>query len=234
MFNEFETKLTPESNWELKYIHIYKGIYIASSENDYKKGNRIILDDENEFSVEEKTTEDLSFFVLNIKSKKYHIMIRSSSRISLEYVIFHSTLKDDKDIGRPLTFYPHLGNIESPLEEKRINENNYRGFINLIIIALVLSHLRLMYENYIKYGLLLTSKNIFNFFGEQNNLVFFSVTFGLISNSVILTFLFEKLSSKAHSHLIYWVLHTLNLTVLLVGPIYMHKYNLINPCKNYL
>ena len=159
-------------------------------------------------------------------------MIRSTSRISLEYVIFHSTLKDDKDIGRPLTFYPHLSNIESPLEEKRINENNYRGFINLLVIALVLSHLRLMYENYIKYGLLLTPGNAFKFVLQSNNLIFVSVSMSIIAFSVVLTFFIEKASSKSHSHIIYWGLHTLNMAFLLVAPVYLHKYDIINPSKN--
>ncbi len=233
MFNEFETKLTPDSNWELKYIHIFKGIFIATSENDYKKGNKISLNDENEFSIETKEAEDLSFFVLNIKSNKYHIMIRSNDRISLEYIIFHSTLKNDKDIGRPLTFYPHLSNIESPLEQKRINENNYRGFINLLIIALILSHLRLMWENYVKYGILLAPMNIIRFMLEYDNFIFLSVSFLIVSFSVITTYLLELATSKSEykSQFIFTTLHTLNLTFLLLAPLSLHRYNLINPSK---
>jgi len=231
MFNEFETKLTLESNWELKYIHIFKGIFIAQSENEYKKGNKISLDQENEFSIEEKTTDEFEFFVLQIKSKKYHVSIRSISRISLEYIIFHSTLKDDKDIGRPLTFNPHLSNIESPLEEKRINENNYRGFINLIIIALILSHLRLMWENYNKYGILLTPKNLLHFVLRNDNLQFISASLLIMLTSIILAFLIVKVSTGSKNQAFFLFLQLLNLIFLLSAPLAFHKYDLINPCK---
>lgn len=232
MFNEFETKLTPESNWELKYIHIFKGIYIAPSENEYKKGNKMHLHEENEFAIEEKTADEMTYFILHIKSKKYHIMIRSNSRISLEYIIFHSTLTEDRDIGRPLTFYPHLSNIDSPLEEKRLKENNYRGFINLLIIALVLSHVRLMYENYIKYGILITPQNIFKFVTEHDNFIFLSATILLLSFAVIFTFILEKAASKSKANTPILILHGLNLITLLTVPLLFHKFNLINPCKN--
>ena len=53
MFNDFETKLTPESPWELKYVYIYHGIFIVPSENEYKKGIKISLDKENEYTIEE-------------------------------------------------------------------------------------------------------------------------------------------------------------------------------------
>jgi hypothetical protein len=231
MFNEFETKITPEDNWELKYIHIFKGIYISPSENEYKKGNRMSLSGDNEFSLEEKKSEDIQFFVLHIKSKTYHVLIRSNSRISLEYIIFHSTLKDDKDTGRPLTFYPHLSNIESPLEEKRLNENNYRGFINLIIIALVLSHFRLMWENYVKYGLLLTPANIIEFATQHENILFVSASIFIMFTSIIITY-FLQLAQKKLSP-VFILLHILNLSFLLSAPIYLHKYNLIHPCKIY-
>ena len=231
MFNDFETKLTPESNWELKYIHIFKGIFISSSENEYKKGNRLSLSDYNEFKVEVKNSDNVLYFVLHIKSKEYHVMIRSNSRISLEYIIFHSTLKDDKDIGRPLTFYPHLGNIESPLEQKRLNENNYRGFINLIIIALVLSHLRLMWENYVKYGLLFTPRNMVEFFLRNENFIFVSGSFAIMSFSVIFTYFLEIMQKKSNPFFL--LIHFINLIFLLLAPLYFHKYSLIHPCKKY-
>jgi len=231
MFNEFDTKLTPESNWELKYIHIFKGIYIAPSENDYKKGNKIHLKEENEFSIEEKAQDDVQIYILNIKSSKYHIQIRSNDRIPLEYVIFHANLKDEKDIGRPLTFYPHLSNVESPLEEKRLDENNYRGFINLIIIALILSHLRLMWENYVKYGILLTPRNIVKFLLENDNLIFVSACILIGVFSIITSFILVKASSKSKYDFIFNTLHTLNLTFLLCAPLGFHRYNIINPRK---
>lgn len=59
MFNEFETKLTPESNWEIKHINILKGFHIAESENEFKNGNYLKLkSDELEFSIEDRGEKD--------------------------------------------------------------------------------------------------------------------------------------------------------------------------------
>ena len=229
MFNDFETKLSPDSNWELKYVHIYHGIFISNSENEYKKGNKTILNSQNEFSIETKVTPEMTFYILNIKSKSYHVMIRSNSRISLEYIIFHSTLTDEKDIGRPLTFYPHLSNIESPLEEKRINQNNYRGFVNLIVTALILSHFRLMWENYVKYGIIITPQMILSFISGSENLPFFLVTFGLSLFAVMVTFQLEKFSSRSKIPLD--IFHAINLSVLLILPISLHNLIIVNPSK---
>lgn len=174
-----------------------------------------------------------SYFALNIKSKTYSVQIRSNSRISLEYIIFHATLKDRKDIGRPLTFYPHLSNIESPLEEKRLNENNYKGFINLIILALVLSHLRLMWENYIKYGLILTPKNVFNFLFTDNNFIFPAYSLAHMLFAILFTFGVEKIRSKSAYNPLHLIFHIINLGALLIVPLLFHKLRLINACKYY-
>lgn len=231
MFNDFETKLTPEANWELKYIHIFKGIFIAPTENEYKKGNKMCLNSENEFNIETKVTDEMTLFILHIKSKLYHVMIRSNSRISLEYIFFHSTQTEEKDIGRPLTFYPHLSNIESPLEEKRLNGNNYRGFVNLIVTALILSHFRLMWENYVKYGIMITPIKIWSFITDLENFLFFMVVLILSCFAIMFTFYIEKFASRSKIKAPFMLLHTFNLVSLLIIPIYMHKYNIVNPSK---
>ena len=231
MFNDFETKLSPDSNWELKYIHIYHGIFISPSENEYKKGNKTSLNSQNEFNIETKVTPEMTFYILHIKSKSYHVMIRSNSRISLEYIIFHSTLTDEKDIGRPLTFYPHLSNIESPLEEKRLNDNNYRGFVNLIVTALIISHLRLMWENYVKYGIMITPHKIISFISGSENLPYTLIIFGLSLFAVAATFQIEKISSSSKSKFPYEIFHAINLATLLILPISLNRYVTVDPSK---
>jgi hypothetical protein len=89
MFNDFEVKLTLESNWVLNHIHIYKGFYISPSENEYKNGIKTALNGDNKYTITEITTSDMQYFVLSVKSEKYEVLIRSNSRISLEYLIFH-------------------------------------------------------------------------------------------------------------------------------------------------
>jgi hypothetical protein len=58
MFNDFELKVKEDSNWELHYIHVFKGIFISPSENEYKKGNKTPLNEENEYILEEVKEQD--------------------------------------------------------------------------------------------------------------------------------------------------------------------------------
>jgi hypothetical protein len=220
MFNDFEVKLTPESNWELKYVHIYQGIFIAATENEYKKKNLKALNEkDNKFNISEMKGKDFDYFILEIKSSNYDVQIRSTSRISLEYLIFHATQLDKKDIGRPLTFYPHLSNIESPLEEKRLSDQSYRGFINLIVLALVLSHVRLMYENWVKYGLIVSPGNIFSYITEYENVHYFLSIGIIILNVILITFFLELFASRRKTQILTYSLHSVNLSALLLIPL---------------
>ena len=54
MINEFEVKMTPESNWELKFINIFRGISISNNETEYRNKIRTKLDSENHFEIDEK------------------------------------------------------------------------------------------------------------------------------------------------------------------------------------
>lgn len=51
MYNEFEVKIEPEDQWSLKYIHIFTGFYIADSIEHYKSNQKIILNEENTFEI---------------------------------------------------------------------------------------------------------------------------------------------------------------------------------------
>lgn len=171
---------------------------------------------------------------MHIKSPSHHIQIRTYSKLPLEYIIFHSSVTRTEDIGRPLTNYPHLSNIISPLEKDVYHKQNYRGFLNLIILALIISHLRLMYENYLKYGIILTAQHVLNFITEKNNFIYLTASGVLVICSIILVFLTEKAVGKNKSfHPIFKIIHFLNLSFLLVFPVYMHKFNIVNP-GNYL
>jgi diacylglycerol O-acyltransferase-1 len=140
-------------------------------------------------------------------------------------------MKEDEDIGRPLTNNPHLSHINSPLEGENYMNQNYRGFLNLIILALVVSHLRLMYENYLKYGILISPKNIYSFISEPNNFVYLTASFALIFSSIFLTFLIEKALGRYKNNVILKLMHFANLSFLLIFPVYMHKYKIVNPGK---
>ena len=68
MFNDFETKLTPDSNWEIKHINILKGFHISDTENDLKNGNFLKLNPlELEFSIEDRGEKD---FISSINTNK--------------------------------------------------------------------------------------------------------------------------------------------------------------------
>ena len=67
MINEFEVKMTPESNWELKFINIFRGISISNNETDYRNKLRTKLDGDNHFEIEEKKNEDgYKYYILTI------------------------------------------------------------------------------------------------------------------------------------------------------------------------
>lgn len=131
-----------------------------------------------------------------------------------------------QDIGRPLTFNPHLSNAISPLDVDNKTQLNYQGFINLMIITLIVSHLRLMYENYLKYGMMISSP--FKMAIEFKSVIFFGSTIALMIFSILACFILESLANKIN----YWVfnfLHLVNFSALLVLPIFGHKWDLINP-----
>lgn len=73
MFNDFETKLKEDDGWQIRYVHIYNGLYIANTENEYKKGNKIGLNEENEYVIEEKSLKERMYliFVLNFLKDLY-------------------------------------------------------------------------------------------------------------------------------------------------------------------
>jgi len=168
-------------------------------------------------------------FILHVESPTYHIQIRTYSKLPLEYIIFHSSINKDEDIGRPLTNNPHLSHIISPLEAENYMKQNYKGFLNLIILALVVSHLRLMYENYMKYGWLISPKYIFSFLSESNNFIYLTASFTLIFCSIFLAFLTEKALGRYKNNIILKIIHLLNLSFLLIFPVYMHKFKIVNP-----
>jgi len=124
MFGDFEIKLSPSDNWQLKFINIFKEITISDDENEYKKKNFTKLGKDNEFSIEQaeevRKEGKYSCFILNIISGKkgvkddkedgdnddkdvkeeqsYHIQIRSGNRISLEYLVYHVITIINKNI----------------------------------------------------------------------------------------------------------------------------------------
>jgi diacylglycerol O-acyltransferase-1 len=130
-----------------------------------------------------------------------------------------------------LTFYPHLSNIESPLEEARLKQGNFRGFMNLIALALVISHVRLMWENYIKYGFMISPVGLVSNLIERNNVIYLSCVGVLCLNVIMLTFFLEVYASKNKKNGIVYIIHFFNLTCLLVFPIYFQRINQVNPSK---
>lgn len=230
MINEFEVKMTPDSNWELKFINIFRGISISNNETDYRNQIRTKLNSTNIYSIDEKKNEKgYKYFILTIKSPVYTVQIRAISRITLEYFIYHSIQKDPVDIGRPLTFYPHLTNFESPLVDKNLKQNNYQGFFNLIILALFLTHLRLIMDNFKKYGPILTPSYIFGIASNYKNYLFIILSALLVSIVTIFTYFIEKLASQSPKLKRTDILRIINISSLVIIPLFFHKWNLITP-----
>lgn len=143
-------------------------------------------------------------------------------------------MKNLEDIGRPLTNNPHLSHVISPLEAENYSKQNYRGFLNLLILVLFVSNLRLMFENYMKYGLLIYPMDLIYYVFETNNIIYLIANGFLIISSIILCFLIEKAIAKTKNNLPLRFMHAGNLIFLLSFPIYMHKFKIVNAGKDFI
>lgn len=227
MFNDFYMKIDDDDNWQLKYLHVYHGIFISDSENEYKKGKKIQLT-EPTFEFKEDTAQGNKFHVLEIKSKTHKVSIRANQKISLEYIIYNSEQSHENDMGRPMTFVPHLINVDSPLDEKRVSNFQFKGIINLMVVALVVSHLRLMFDNFKKSGWLLTTEGMHLIF-DIENIIYIAISGGQLIFAILFTYIVEKNASLIKVPLIINLLHTANIVLLLACPFIIKAFGLYNP-----
>lgn len=149
----------------------------------------------------------------------------------LLFTNFQGLLKkgEEKQAGRPLTFYTHLNNCESALEtENQRSSQNFQGFMNLMILILFFSQFRLIYENYLKYGIVISPGNIKQFFSNSNNSLYFFCSGFIIVFCIIFCFIIEKILSKFNNRKLY-ILHIINLLFLLIGPLIPHHWGIVSP-----
>lgn len=227
MFNDFEMKFEDQGNWQLKYLHVYQGIFIAETEGDYKEGRKVELEDPT-FDFKVEVIDKTKYNILVINSKQLSVNIRAQEKIALEYIIYNSEQSHVNDMGRPMTFVPHLVNVESVLEEARVSSFKFQGLINLIVVALIFSHIRLMYDSFKKSGLLVKLNNMTEFF-DKNNVMYLLIGGGMIILSIIVCYIIEKIAAAIRKPLIISILHSINLLVLLSCPVILHYYKFYNP-----
>lgn len=228
MFNDFEMKLDPTDNWDLKYLHVYHGIFISESENEYKKGKKIHIQEPRFEFVEEKTKHDAVYYVLIITGINQTAYIRANQKISLEYIIYNSSQKNERDFGRPMTFVPHLINVDSVLDENRVSNFKFNGLINLVVVALIVSHIRLIYDSFKKTGLLLTTDLVIL---QSSSIPYVAITAYMNIFAIVFCYLIERLAPILGSKKIMLInsLHILNLALLLSLPFILHFYKFYNP-----
>jgi hypothetical protein len=95
MFGEFDTKLSEASNWKTMHIRVYQGLYVAKTENHYKrKVYDKVIKEKLSFNIEEHLLNDKKdnvskYYVLLVKSGEEQIWIRSINRLPLEYIAYH-------------------------------------------------------------------------------------------------------------------------------------------------
>ena len=235
MLNDFEVKMSPESDWELRQVNIYNDISFSNINTTNKKVNHhsftsIPKSPNNNFSISQV---DNKYYILTISNDNVYIKIRAVSRISLEYIIFHATQKDPKDTGRPLTFYPHLSNFQAILDEENSKKNKYTGLFNLVLLCLFLTHFRLIFKNVKNIGILLTPQYLMKIFSFQNNLFVF-LTIGHVVTVIFFTYLIEKLASTNENFKKIYIMHCFNIAYLLFIPLFFHKINIISPISGFL
>lgn len=234
MFNDFEIKLHKDDNWCLRYLHVYHGISISDSENEYKKGKKITIPNDSKFNItKEKTPSGEEFYVLNISAKDIEVFVRAQQKICLEYIIYNSEQKNEKDMGRPMTFVPHLSNIDSVLYETRINNFHFKGLINLVVVALIVSHIRLMYDNFVKTGLMISKDTVLGLLTSSSFYYFMFVNTVLVI-SIITCFTIEKLASIIKNENIVSALNFLNFSFILSTPFLLKYYNFYDPVTGQL
>lgn len=229
MFNDFELKIDSAGDWELKYLHVYHGIFVADSENEYKKGNKISLIDPTFEIKEESNKSGTKYHVLAIKSKDHIVYVRANEKISLEYIVYNSEQKNERDMGRPMTFVPHLVNVESVLDKRRIDKFHFKGIINLVVVALIFSHIRLIYDSFMKTGLLLDPRSEVAAFLTADNLKYLGVSASVILSSIAVCFTVEKIAPILKNENLVLILHVINFTFLLFCPVILHWLGLYNP-----
>lgn len=229
MFNDFEIKLNKDDNWVLRYLHVYHGIFIAESENDYKKGKKISIPLDSEFNITKENTPNVGeYYVLSIKSKDQNVFIRADQKISLEYIIYNSQQKNERDMGRPMTFVPHLINVDSVLYHTRIRNFQFEGLINLVVIALIFSHLRLMYDNFMKTGLMLSKEGFLGIISHEGA-IYGLIYLSFIVSAIIIAYLIEKLAGVIRKEKITYLLNFLNFSMLLSPPFLLKHFGFYDP-----
>ena len=228
MFNDFYIKIDKEDNWTLKYLHVYHGIFIAESENEYKKGKKISFSENPEFSFTKESKSGEEYHVLTISSKEHTVHIRSLQRLSLEYIIYNSEQEHEKDMGRPMTFVPHLINVDSVLYYTRRHNFEFKGIINLVVVALILSHLRLMYDNIVKSGLQLNVGSFLSLL-NLNNTYILAICGGLTIICILNAFIIEKIAPMINNMLLTNCMNFCNFALLLSCPVIIKKLGYFDP-----
>mmetsp|Transcript_8949 Transcript_8949/g.17291 ORF Transcript_8949/g.17291 Transcript_8949/m.17291 type:complete len:432 (+) Transcript_8949:31-1326(+) len=118
---------------------------------------------------------------------------------------------------------PHQKCEVSMLSTENISAN-YRGFLNLGAIILVVSNFRLIIENFVKYGNLLRLPSPIEFVTDYRSWPCLTGYF-LFAIPALLTFYAEKLlRPRLQSKLIMFILHFLINTVVLSAPLYLIWY----------
>jgi hypothetical protein len=100
--------------------------------------------------------------------------------------------------------------------------------MNLMILILFFSQFRLMYENYLKYGMIISPKNILTYLSTRNNILYLSCCGSIFLFCIISCFIIEKILSRNNKKYLN-VLHALNLGILLAGPLVFHYWKIVSP-----
>ncbi len=97
-----------------------------------------------------------------------------------------------------------------------------------MILILFFSQFRLMYENYLKYGMIISPKNILTYLSTRNNILYLSCCVSIFFFCIVSCFIIEKILSRNNKKSLY-ALHAINLLILLFGPLVFHYWKIVSP-----
>jgi diacylglycerol O-acyltransferase-1 len=122
------------------------------------------------------------------------------------------------DVRNSLTYLPHT-RVSISLFSSEAESPNYRGFLNLGAIVVIVANLRLIIENIMKYGLLLQIPSPSEFLIDYRKWPCLSMLIFLLVPIYLTYFIEAVLALRIKNNFLIWLLHVINISAVLTLPV---------------